>query len=456
MSRRYVARIVSVLLAGAVTAAAQTDLQFNRPGSGARAAGMANAFIGISDDGTAASWNPAGLGQLRKPELSIVTNTIRRQARAEGFRSRDDSYFYRPTQSAFLTTSLDFASVALPVTIAGKPLTFQGAWRRLYTLEAHDNFDTARESLAAEPAAPTLISVNSDVLGSVDLLSIAGAIKLTRRLALGASFNLWRGEWHEHAAIGESAPGAASRFRQSRQDNRLDGDNVSLGLMLTYPRWSVGLLYLTPLASDYSADASLATTEPLPITEAHFDGTLRFGRSVGIGTAWRPGPQWTLAADVTWDDWKAATIEFPDQPTSSLFDGLTPELSSTRNTWSMNAGAERLFHGEGFVVPLRFGAAWEPQGGRDPYTRDPVNWVMFAAGTGYNTNTLKFDGAVQYRWANVIDGSTFGVDEPARPDLPEAVGERAAREWRIKFSVILRIADTDTLRGTVGKIFGDR
>ena len=62
----------NIMLAGASGAAAQVGLVFNRTGSGARAAGMANAFIAISDDGTAASWNPSGLAQLRKPELSVV------------------------------------------------------------------------------------------------------------------------------------------------------------------------------------------------------------------------------------------------------------------------------------------------------------------------------------------------------------------------------------------------
>ena len=44
----------------------------NPVGSGARAMGMGGAFIAIADDATAASWNPAGLIQLEKPELSIV------------------------------------------------------------------------------------------------------------------------------------------------------------------------------------------------------------------------------------------------------------------------------------------------------------------------------------------------------------------------------------------------
>jgi hypothetical protein len=44
----------------------------NPVGSGARAVGMGGAFIAVADDATAASWNPAGLTQLRKSELSIV------------------------------------------------------------------------------------------------------------------------------------------------------------------------------------------------------------------------------------------------------------------------------------------------------------------------------------------------------------------------------------------------
>ena len=41
-------------------------------GSGARAQGMGGAFIAVADDATAASWNPAGLVQVERPEVSLV------------------------------------------------------------------------------------------------------------------------------------------------------------------------------------------------------------------------------------------------------------------------------------------------------------------------------------------------------------------------------------------------
>src|SRR5437867_1296527 len=446
--------LVSVLLAGA-SAAAQS-IVFTRSGSGARAAGMANAFIAVSDDGSAASWNPAGLGQLRKPEVSVVSTTSGINLRAEGFRTRDDLSAFTTARSSYQSTYLDFASLAVPVTLWGKPVTFQGAWRRLYTLDYREVISLNREPLAPAAPPPARIDANSDVLGSVDLVSMAGAVKLTPRLALGGSFNLWRGYWTQDGSVTETplaGPGLAE-FLTSSGTNRVRGDNVSLGLMLTYPRWSVGLLHQLPVRSSLKSTAAFtrsgAAAPPIPA----FDGTLRFPNAFGAGGAWRPATRWTVALDLSWDNWRDAAVKSPETGEINVFDNLPKNLTSTRDTLSVNAGAEHLFSGDGFVVPLRFGAAWEPQGARNPFTRDPANYVMLAAGTGYNTNSLKFDAAFQFRWARYQDGADFGLFGPAAPLRPVAVGERANREWRLKLSLILRATDTDKLRRVLAKVFG--
>jgi hypothetical protein len=77
MLARAAATLLALLLLGGSFAFAQVGLVFNRTGSGARAAGMANAFIAVSDDGTAASWNgrPRPAPQAR---LSVENNTTGR------------------------------------------------------------------------------------------------------------------------------------------------------------------------------------------------------------------------------------------------------------------------------------------------------------------------------------------------------------------------------------------
>src|SRR5215813_12462072 len=193
---------VAVLLS-APAGAQQNTVVFTRTGSGARAAGMANAFIAVSDDGTAASWNPAGLGQLRKPELSVVSTTLAQTTSLQGFRTRDQLSAFTTQDSSSRTTYLDFASLAAPVTLWGKPTTFQAAWRRLYPLEFSDVVSIRREPLAPEAPPAALIDSNGDLSGGVDLLSIAGAVKLTPRLALGVSYNLWRGHWEGNTSAME-------------------------------------------------------------------------------------------------------------------------------------------------------------------------------------------------------------------------------------------------------------
>src|SRR5439155_5070033 len=180
----------------------------------------------------------------------------------------------------------------------------------------------------------------------------------------------------------------------------------------------------------------MASGEP-PARLPAVQGTLRFPQALGVGGAWRPATRWTVDLDLTWDNWKDAELDTPVTGRVNLFDNLPADRTTTRNTLSVNAGAEHIFAGEGFVVPLRFGAAWEPQGGRSPYTLDPVNYTMLAAGTGYNTNSLKFDAAFQYRWARFQDGANFGVAFLDSVVLPLAVGERQTREWRPKLSLIL-------------------
>ncbi|MDD4103113.1 MAG: hypothetical protein PHU80_10865, partial [Kiritimatiellae bacterium] len=66
-------------------------------GSGARALGVSGAFTAIADDATAASWNPAGLIQLERPEFSVVYRLKQEYNRHwsgdPDYRVGDDEYF---------------------------------------------------------------------------------------------------------------------------------------------------------------------------------------------------------------------------------------------------------------------------------------------------------------------------------------------------------------------------
>ena len=79
MIRRWTRRFVPALLLAALATAAPSPAgatryagEFLRIGVGARALGMGSAFMGLSDDGTAAYWNPAGLATLERREITAM------------------------------------------------------------------------------------------------------------------------------------------------------------------------------------------------------------------------------------------------------------------------------------------------------------------------------------------------------------------------------------------------
>src|SRR5262249_28816848 len=74
---------------------------------GARALGMGGAFLARADDATAATWNPAGLSYLRRPEVSVVGNYL----------SAHSTVGLDSTRGT--ASTLDFLAVTYPLSFGG-------------------------------------------------------------------------------------------------------------------------------------------------------------------------------------------------------------------------------------------------------------------------------------------------------------------------------------------------
>jgi long-subunit fatty acid transport protein len=455
----------AALVTATATVAAQ-EVSLSRVGSGARAAGMGNAFIAVSDDGTAASWNPAGLSQLVKPEFSLVHNTSRRRLSFEGFLTRDQSSAFTTLGTWYSTADIEFASAAVPFRLGGKPLTLQIGWRRLYQLAVRTKGDFRRVPVSPTARAESALRINAATDGSVNLWSLAGAVRLTDRLSLGGSLSFFHGDWEDRGDVSED-PGVLgpTDFASSVQTDEVGGHNLSFGLLLAYPSVSVGAVYHGTLRGDFVETFAGRSNLIDPVEARSAPGAeLRFPRSVGAGVAWRPRPLLRLALDVTYDEWTEFLInETPSSPENavSAHDGLPPELSGTRDTVSVNTGMEKLFPLGAAYVPLRLGVAYEPQGARDPFLREDSTYLGLATGTGVNTNSLKIDVALEYRWGRYRGLEDISVvyqvgqaEQFSLPPSPEAQGTRRFQEWRFKISLIYRVIDTETLGDLLKKIFG--
>jgi hypothetical protein len=350
--------------------------------------------------------------------------------------------------------------------VGSKPVTLQVGWRRLYQLASNLEGDTRRVPVSAGSRPESSLRFDNRSEGNIDVWSFAGAVRFTNRLSMGWTLGVYRGGWEDRNNTSED-PGilGPTDFIAFVDTHQVSGTDLNLGLLLAYPSLRVGVVYHGAFWGDTSDTLSGRSSLTEPLARSLGPGAqLHFPRTIGLGMAWLPRPLLRLALDVTHDEWTEFLITgTPDSPDRAVngFDGLPPELSATRDTVSVNGGLEKLFPVKGRYVPLRLGAAYEPQGGRDPLVREGFDHLILAAGTGLNTNSFKLDVAVEYRWGGFRNTRNLSpvyqvgrAEEFSLPPPPEAQGTVRIQEWRLKVSLIYRVTDTEKLKDLLKKVFG--
>ena len=448
---------------------------FNPVGAGARGLGMGGAFIAVADDGTAASFNPAGLAQLRRSEIALVgfTSALESELRLGPTLSADNQRHSAP----------DFFGVAVPFDAGGRNLTVQLSYQR-----AVDLFGGGRaafgELVQLEDLGFPLSGqgiVNADVQpsqsGAFHTGSLSAGFQATSRLSLGASANVWVADWTADGDVGfavTTVPRAGRPAvellrseRRFRQEQSMRGVNFSAGLQLKYPRFSLGAVVRAPFSGDYDLDetgrevlsiAGQPTTERPIRYEART--RLRWPLSAGAGVAVRPFNGLTLAFDYTQSQWSRTSIE--DVPAGALltpaadsgaaaftsrnfFDLRAAPLTGTANTHQMRAGGEYLVVLPRVIVPLRGG--WFED--RSPVVdlgdegRRIRGWT---AGTGLNFNRLVLDVAYERRTSSggirLVAGANVQRGSDPTGEVPD-VPQEDVQETRVVASLIWRFGGSD-------------
>lgn len=323
-------------------------------GAGARAYGMAGAFLARADDATAASWNPAGLSYLRRPELSIVGthNSV----------NADSAEIGNSESSRSRGTTPDFAAATYPVTVR----TLSGAVQLSYQRVISFTSDRTIE----RPA--NVRTVNGE--GGFDVLALGAGFQVVPRVRIGATLNRWHNGYTQHVVRER----ARDRSEQTSEYG-LRGWNVNAGLIWE-PSETLNLAVVgkTPFTADvllsrFRMDQSLPNG---PVTTNAFRSEnvfLDLPGAVGFGASWRPRGHLTLSVDYTRTYWSDARIRnfFTLAPSARGDDGPSPEESgdlyaslpyphlilddTQEDTEQVRVGVEYVIVGDRLHVPLRAG-----------------------------------------------------------------------------------------------------
>lgn len=338
-------------------------------GSGARALGMGGAFTAIADDATAAWWNPAGLAQLERPEVSIVGQ--QRKSKGGVFNSSSDELYSGSKD----TTSLNFGSVVLP--LGGSS---QGARKAVsISYGTFMDFDQYRESPAGN---------YRDNEGSFDNAALTFATELSTSLSVGIGANYIFG------AMDETDIEDTYYFRQHL---KVSGYNIAAGILWKTENWNMGFMARskTRLRMDASGERSDSDS-------FHDIMIFRYPIILSAGVAYRPAENFTLSLD----------LQFLNLSDVNLGDGNNVDIYQPR------IGIEYLIITKGqSVIPIRLGAYSNPNGKRDFVTGSKVQGVGYTAGTGLVFQDFQLDLAyvhattdeyVKDSGGNVVKEATVG------------------------------------------------
>ena len=380
---------------------------FNPVGSGARALGMGGAFIAVADDATAASWNPGGLIQLERPEVSIVGSFLHR--------SEDLSLGMHPEGSGLQKISeidINYLSVAYPFNLWGLNMIVSLNHQNLYDLTREWRFP-----LHSEDAIQILDeTVDSRQKGSLSALGLAYCIQATRRLSFGVTFNIWKNilgenQWENELIQQASGTSLGNPFFfdwHSNEKYSFKGYNFNLGMLLILNNnLTLGAVFKTPFTADleyeyayryYVTYEGTTTFYPYSLYE---DRKLRMPMSYGIGFAYRFSDEFTASLDIYRTEWGDFELRDPRGNKTSPITGKSINESGIDATHQIRLGAEYLIIKPKFVIPARVGFFYDPA----PSEGDPDDYFGFSVGTGIVHGPVVFDIAYQYRFGNDVGSS---------------------------------------------------
>ena len=436
LRRFWMSAVLAVVCSTIATAQVSINTSPTPIGSGARAAGMANAFTAVADDATAASWNPAGLVQLERPELSIVGayTSINERFMAEGHREVD-----RDVSSNWAELNYLSLTYPLPFTVGGRNATVSLSYQRRYGFdrEVDLDFDTYGRAFGGGRSVDSISMVDLDwyQTGELGVISPAIAFELTNRLSVGVAYNLWRdtpfgkNEWKRKTTAMTTAIVAGTPsfgfFEEERRYENVEGENFTIGLLWNpTEKWRFGLRYDTAFDADadYTRETFQWLTLPFGAALAPFPAatfspferekgkrTIHFPDSWSLGVAYQANDRLLLALDIVHSSWDEFGIDDGRFNRISLVDGSNRKLpffrESIDDTYTVRLGAEYVFIPKepeeelDYLWSLRGGLFYDPQ----PSTGDPDDYYGAALGVGVLwKQRVNLDAAYQIRYGDDV------------------------------------------------------
>ncbi len=402
-------------------------------GSGARAFGMGGTFIAIADDATAASWNPGGLGQLEKSELSMVL-------RYQNYRTLQPASiapggFIGPQDKDANSYDFDFFSFTYPIRIGTFKIVPQVSYQRSISFDLDTRMNNVLFSTldtSGNQIDGTFTEMDK-FTGGIDMISLSVGSKLFGWLNIGVSTNMLLNKFQgriNRESKGNIYRAATPSLKEDFTEDRsrhitidIKGVNVNVGVLAeVFENFKIGAVYKNPFSIDldysiaYSQETNISGQTTTKIDSRHSGvSPLRWPRTWGVGISYRPSDPLTLSVDFTSTRWSRAILKnfkylADDQGTDVYF----PTLAAVNEQGGeKQVDSQQLRFGFEYVainktnlfIPLRLGIFTDTQFFSDS-TGKKVTLFGIAGGAGLKKGAFSFDAAILYEFGSYLKENT--------------------------------------------------
>ncbi len=380
---------------------------YNFLGGGAKARGMGGAFFAVSDDPTAASWNPAGLSQLDKPQMNLsFSSYMSRTEYTSTLDSRDFQYSFGDELKRDVN-AISFASVAIPFKIRDTELVGGVLYQRLADIYQENSYALILDSVVYEDTTIknyVLPSIDEKVTGKLDVVNISLGGKLFESLSLGAGVNIYAGKFTSDANCfapfygvvygGERVmyidlTGLNERRFHPHIESDYSGFNFTLGAMYQLDKLRLAGVVKTPFTLKEDNDVKLFTdiivngeiVEYSYLSSPFFetDREWKMPTMIGFGTSYQINSL-TVAADVEFRNYSKTEVTYrrnianPEDLKVTTVDYLTdkwwgsdgnepPFVPSLewRDLTQFRIGGEYMINTKFGSIPIRVGYRNDPK-----------------------------------------------------------------------------------------------
>jgi len=399
-------------------------LMDNQIGIGSRAIGLGGAYVGVSDDGSALFWNPAGLAQIRSREISGAISHFNYE--------NDVNFSGSILNNKDSQSQINSFSLAFPIPVSQGSLVFSLGYFRIRNFDANDSYNGRidlninNENFQVEQEADVINE------GQLNIWSFGGAVDLTKNFSVGAALNIFTGNENYSVDFRDTDIEDSFTYTQFSEEQSIK-DNFSSANIKVGGLWRAGTLFrlgatiTTPTTFNIDEDwtnnyreiydEGAVEVDVNDENSGFVDYNIKVPFSFASGASFNLG-RILIAGDVEYNDWSQTEYEnsVPVEGIASTDAVAVRRVNSYisdnyRSTLKSRIGLEYLVP---FIeTKVRFGYQNQPsplKNAPDGYTR---NFYTLGIGMLVDKNLMVDLSYIEGSWKRTSeDGlADFGRDE---------------------------------------------